>query len=201
MTTQREHDQLKKTAFDLQKGECGFCLKGRYCPDCSDGKVHTEHRWQEVNTLDHNHDHIGCKGCIQCIRGVVHRMCNWNVIPLLQRNPHLISDWAKAYLKRGSGPYTNGVDKSAVKARIVAKKSFRKSNNLSKSMLDFAVDVLKDNGDVWSDTISALWKEIEKRGHQSNGDTPANSLNTKMFYTTKGKRLFKKENSSIYLIK
>lgn len=114
MNKAKTRRQLKEKLYDDQGGLCAFCGRGRYCPDCEDGKAHKlnpdgtdKHRFQKVGWLDHNHSHKlpngkECNGCSLCVRGVVHNMCNWNVIPVLQRNPQLQNDTVKKYMNRGT---------------------------------------------------------------------------------------------------
>jgi hypothetical protein len=89
-----KRDVLKNKKLAEQNGLCAICGKGSYCATCkvevaADDieiigkgrckffhKGYEGHHVQMVNTLDHNHSHVGCKGCEKCARGMTHDRCN-----------------------------------------------------------------------------------------------------------------------------
>lgn len=65
----------------------------------------------ENSDIDHSHycenqkEHYKRYGCKQCIRGIIHSVCNSRLLPLLERFPHLQADSIKEYLR--SRPFKN----------------------------------------------------------------------------------------------
>jgi hypothetical protein len=92
--------QLRKIMLEKQDNKCAICLKGDYCAPCNDGKIHETCKIQPINTFDHNHTHINCKGCELCFRGMVHPICN-RMVAYMERNPHLCNNTMIEYINRG----------------------------------------------------------------------------------------------------
>jgi hypothetical protein len=95
-----QRDKLKQELLIKQNGLCAICRRPRFCAACYKGVQHIEHKWQEVNTFDHNHSHIGCNGCEECARGITHNLCN-RAITIIEANIHLQNDYTNEYLNRG----------------------------------------------------------------------------------------------------
>ena len=102
--TSKKRLELKERVLREQNGKCAICLRGNFCPKCSNQTKHSVCKIQTVNTLDHNHNAFcaqrGCLGCEKCIRCITHVLCN-RVLPMIERNEHLQSEFIKKYLTRG----------------------------------------------------------------------------------------------------
>lgn len=102
MNKKEKRNHLKTETLLKQDGKCAWCLRDETCsasfidPDHD----HSKCKIQKIFTFDHNHSHIGCNGCEQCIRGIVHNNCNrW--IGGIERSPHLHNEFIKQYLAKG----------------------------------------------------------------------------------------------------
>jgi recombination endonuclease VII len=78
-----------------------FRYQGGICPICLEPIVvkgaHIDHFHGCANVLNHKNQNAGC---VQCIRGALHRYCNGTIVYALEKYPHLQNDHIRQYLLR-----------------------------------------------------------------------------------------------------
>lgn len=100
----KERDAIKARALKKQGGKCPICrFNSNFCLQCVRPKgppVPHSHKYQYVNTFDHNHKCTLCndKGCLQCFRGVLHSYCNLT-LNLIEHHEWLQNDFTKYYIR------------------------------------------------------------------------------------------------------